>query len=130
MVSVQVNDISVDVFKLDRSSGKSLTTAIEVIHTGDRLVEDDVAWRGVDGNLLDDVSVAAHGHGVDVPHARERQVEVPNGDEVDVARDAVVAVAQFARCVLMQGVHRSAGGDVRNVELGIGQNFKLRRGVD
>ena len=39
---------------------------------------------GVDGDLLDDVSVAAHGHRVDVSQARGGQVEVPKGNKVDV----------------------------------------------
>ncbi len=53
-------------------------------HTGDRLVESDLAMAGVDGDLFDNVSVACQCHCVDVAHTGARQVEVSVREHVYV----------------------------------------------
>ena len=76
MISVQVNDVTVDVAQLKGDARMGLATAVEVIHTRDRLVEDYLSMPGVNRYLLNNVPVPCHAYGVKISYPRACHVDV------------------------------------------------------
>ena len=56
-VSVQADDVSENAPELKGDSGQGLVTTVWVIHTGDRLVENNLTVPSITGGFLDNFSV-------------------------------------------------------------------------
>ena len=57
MRTVQVDDVAEYVFELEGDAGQGLTTAVQVVQTRSRFVEDDVPEARGNWDLFDDISV-------------------------------------------------------------------------
>lgn len=85
MVTVQLYDVTKDVFELKADAGQGLATAVQVVHTDDRLVKDDLTVACGHRHFFDDASLARHAECVEVSQAGACDVNVANGKKINVA---------------------------------------------
>lgn len=84
-MTMQVYDVTEDVFELKSDAGQGLATAVQVVHTDDRLVKDDLTVACGHWHFFDDTSLPRYAECVEVSQTGARDVYVANGEEINVA---------------------------------------------
>ena len=84
-MTLQADDVTKDVFELKADAGQGLMTAVQVVRTDYSLIEDDLAVARSHWHFFDDVPVARDTECVEVSQACACDVDVANGEEINVA---------------------------------------------
>ncbi len=84
-MTLKVYDVTEDVLELEADAGQGLATAVQVVHTDDRLIEDDLAVACGHWHFFDDVSLARDAQRVEVSQSGACDVDVAYRKEINIA---------------------------------------------